>query len=308
MEKYDLIIIGAGPAGYTASIYASRYKVSNLVIGNIAGGLITEAHKVCNYPSEVEISGMELMDKIKKVVDANDGKILLDEVIKTEKVDRGYSIKTRGGKEFVAKTLMLAVGTKTRKLNLPDEGKFLGKGVSYCATCDAMFYKGKTVAVVGGGDSANTAALYLAEVADKVYQIYRGPKLKGEKVWVDQITNHSKIEVVYNTNVIGLNGDNKLSTVKLDKPYKNQEELTLTGLFVEIGTVPDLALFNDLNIDLDEWGFIKVKNDQSTNIQGVWAAGDITDASDNYHQVVTACSEGAVAAHSVFNYLQKNRG
>ncbi|MDD3284561.1 MAG: FAD-dependent oxidoreductase [Patescibacteria group bacterium] len=302
--KYDLIIIGVGPAGYSASIYASRYKTNHIIIGEIPGGLATIAHKVCNYPSEIEISGIELMEKMKKNVEHSGTQIINDKVLNIEKDKDSFKIKTQDEKEYKAKTILLAIGTKHRKLGLKNESQFVGKGVSYCATCDAMFYKDKTVVVVGGSNSAMTASLYLADVAKKVYQIYRGGKLKGENMWQDQIFKNEKIEVIYNTNIEEINGEKKVQSIKLDREYNNSKELNVDGIFIEIGSEPDYGLIEQLNIETDENGFIKVKSNQSTNIEGIYAAGDITNGSDNFRQIITACSEGSVAANSIYKYLQ----
>ena len=223
-EKYSLVIVGAGPAGLTASIYASRYKVDNLVIGRAVGGLVFEAHKICNFPSEEEITGRDLTEKMKNHAESLGSSILMDQVSRITREVDGFEVSTEMGKSIFAKTVLLSIGTEHRKLNLPGEEKFLGKGISYCATCDAMFYKDKTVAVIGGGNSAHTASLYLSEVAKRVYQIYRGDNMRGETVWIDQLANNDKIEILYNTQVVGIKGENRLEKIVLDTPYKNQKE------------------------------------------------------------------------------------
>lgn len=302
----DLIIIGTGPAGYTASIYASRYKIKHVLIGEISGGLATEAHKICNFPSEMNISGMDLMEKIQKSAISLGSEILADKVSTITKNDTTFKISTESGKTYESKTVLLASGTKHRKLNIENEKNFVGRGVSYCATCDALFYKNKTVAVIGGGNSAMTAALYLAEVAEKVYLIYRGSELKGETAWRDQVTTNNKINVIYNTNIIEFIGDTKLKATKIDNTYNNSDEITVDGVFIEIGSEPDLSIAKDLNIETEN-GHIKIKNDQSTNVNGIWAAGDITNGSNNFRQIITACSEGAIASDAIHKYLTLNK-
>ncbi len=307
-NKYSLLIIGAGPAGLTASIYASRYKVDNLIISETLGGLAFEAHKICNFPTENEISGMELVTKMKQHVEELGAQIVIDKVTGIDKLeDNTFKVTMQSNKEYLAKTILLANGTTHRKTNLPNENNFIGKGISYCATCDAMFYRNKTVAVIGGSDSANTAALYLAEVADKVYQIYRGQSLRGETVWIHQIENNKKIEVLYETEVKELLGQDKLEGVILTKKYKGSDKLILDGLFIEIGTVPQKVLVEELKIATDEKNYIRVNSAQQTNQQGVWAAGDITNSSNNFHQIITACSEGAIAAENIFKFLQEKK-
>ena len=168
-----------------------------------------------------------------------------------------------------------------------------------------MFYENKTVAVIGGSDSANTASLYLAEIAKKVYQIYRKNKLRGEVEWINQVTNNKKIEVIYNTEVVGLKGKEKLEKIILSTSYQKAPEIIVDGLFVEIGTIPQKELIQQLSLETDKNGYIKVSSDQKTNQMGVWAAGDITSASNNFRQIITACSEGAIAAESIFKFFQE---
>lgn len=310
---YDLIIIGAGPAGLTASIYASRYKINHLVIGEIPGGLITEAHSVCNFPGENEITGFELMQKMQGHAKKLGAEIkemekisMIKKTTSSEVAGDVFELETESGKTFLAKNILLATGTKHRKLNLPEEVNFLGRGVAYCATCDAMFFKEKVVAVVGGGNSAMTAALYLAEVAQKVYLLVKGSEVNGEMVWAEQIAKHPKIEIKYQTEVIKLKGEAKLEEVDLKNKMGEEETLALDGLFVEIGTEPDANLSTILNLATDK-GYIVVDKEQKTNIEGVWSAGDITTNSAFFRQVITACSEGAIAAFSIFSKLQKNK-
>ena len=300
-KNFDLIIIGSGPAGLSASIYASRYKVVNLVIGSQFDSYAFLAHKVANFPTEKEISGPEIIQKIADHATAEGGQILADVVIGLEKDSGGFKITTQNNGEFSAKAVLIASGTQHQKLNLASEDKFIGKGLSYCATCDAMFFKNKTVAVIGGSDSANTSSLYLAKIAKQVYQIYRKEALRGEQAWIEQIKNTPNIEVIYNANVKELVGENNLEKIILD----NGRELAINGLFVSIGSVPSSALLERLKVETDAKGYIKVGRDQKTNVAGVWAAGDITDGSNNFRQIITACAEGAVAAEDAYKFLSK---
>lgn len=299
----ELVIIGAGPAGLTASIYASRYKIDHLVIGESLGGLAFEAHKICNYPTEKEIKGFELVQKIQDSADSLGAEILADKVVNIS-YNNVFKIETQGKKEILAKNILLATGTEHRKLNLENEDKFLGHGVSYCATCDAMFFKDKRVAVVGGSDSANTAALYLSELADKVYQIYRRDKLRGDPTWVNQIVKNDKIELIFNNQVKELKGADSLESLILEEPYNEETELPIDGLFIEIGTV---AKSDIMDLDKDDRGYIKVDKSQKTSRENVWAAGDITNGSNNFRQIITACSEAAIAIEDIFKTIQKSK-
>jgi thioredoxin reductase (NADPH) len=299
----ELVIIGAGPAGLTASIYASRYRINHLVIGESLGGLAFEAHKICNYPSEKEIKGFELVKKIQDSASALGAEILTDKVLEISD-SNCFKIKTQNKKEILAKNILLATGTEHRKLNIENEDKFLGHGVSYCATCDAMFFKDKKVAVVGGSDSANTASLYLSELAEKVYQIYRRDKLRGDPTWVNQIMKNNNIELIFNNQVKELKGEDALESLILEKSYNKTNELSISGLFIEIGTVPKKDF---LDLEKDEKGYVKVDKSQKTSKDNIWAAGDITNGSNNFRQIVTACSEAAVAVEDIFKNIQKSK-
>jgi len=304
-NKYSLIIIGSGPAALTASIYASRYRIEHLIIGEALGGLAFEAHKICNFPTEKEITGIKLTEKLQRHIESLGATIMIDKVIKIVQEDKVFKITTQKGKIFLTDVILLAVGTEHRCLNLPNEDKFLGKGISYCSTCDAMFYRNKIVAVSGGANSANTASIHLAQIAKKVYQIYRKDKLRGDVIWAEQVINNKKIEIIYNTEIIGLEGKDKLERIVLDSPYKNSEKINIDGLFVEIGTIPQKMLIEQLSLETNKNGYIKVDSGQKTSLNGIWAAGDITTASNNFHQIITACSEGAIAVENIFKFLKK---
>ena len=307
MIKYDLIIIGGGPAAYTASIYASRYKLQHVVVGEKLGGLATETNKICNFPSEEEISGIDLMKKIETQVKNLRVNILNDKIVDIQKTKNGFCSITQNEKKINSKTILLATGTKSRKLEINNENKFIGHGMSYCATCDALFYQNKNVAVVGGSDSAQVTSLYLSKIAKRVYQIYRKDKLRGDPTWIEQTKKNKKIEVIYNNNVQELKGDKNLEEIILEKPYKGNKSLKIDGLFIKIGSSPDGLLTNKLKLAQDKQGYVKVNNQQETSLQRVWAAGDITTASNKFKQIITACSEGAIAVESIFNFIQKNK-
>lgn len=303
--KTDLVIIGTGAAGYTASIYASRYKVDHIIVGELPGGVITESHLVENFPTEEGISGMELGMKIQKHAKAIGVKEIITKASKIDKTKDGFRVWLQNGETIDAKAVLLATGTISRKLNIPGEKEFAGKGVAYCATCDGFFYRDKIVAVVGGSDSANTAAVYLSDIAKHVYLIARGKELKGETAWIDQLKETDNVEILLNTNVIEAIGTDKLEKLKLDRKYKDSEYLTVDGLFIEIGADPAIQLAKDLGVELTKNNHIHVKDNQESSIPGFFAAGDLTDKSNHFKQVITACSEGAIAAESIFKYLKK---
>jgi thioredoxin reductase (NADPH) len=303
-DIYDVAIIGAGPAGLSASIYAGRYKLKNIVFGKQMGGTITEAHKVCNYPGVGDITGLELGSKMYEQAKNNGAQTSLESIVSIQKEGDLFKLETDTKKEVFAKTIILATGTKRNKLAVPGEDKYLGKGVSYCATCDAMFYRDKIVGVVGGSNAATMAATMLADIAKQVYIIYRGTALRGEPAWVEDVKSKKNIEVILTTVITAIEGNETLERVKLSKEFNGSQYLDIDGLFIEIGSEPNADLPNKLGVALDKENYIVVKDDQSTSIEGVWAAGDATTNSNKLQQVATAVGEGAVAANSVYSYLK----
>ncbi len=298
---HDLIIIGAGPAGLTAAIYAARYRLNTLVIGPDIGGTVTSAHLIENWPGH-KATGMEIMDTFVQHVKDFNVPILTDDVKKIEKQDDLFIVHT--GKDIVkGHTVILTMGTKRRKLDIPGEDKFSGKGVSHCATCDAMFFKDKDVAVVGGSDASAMAAQVLSQHAKSIKIIYRKAALRAEPARVKEIDDNPKIECIFNSNVKEIHGDKTLTGVKLD----TGQELDIQGLFIEIGGTPITAMAKELGIELSDTNRIKVNADMSTNVEGVFAAGDITTGSNEFNQIVTAASEGAIAALSAFNLTRKKK-
>lgn len=310
---YDLIIIGSGPAGYTAAIYAARYKLNTIVIGAVSGGAMTEAHLIENWPGVNSITGADLTENFKKHVEYFNIPIETDCVKLITKKDDVFNIETESGKKLEGKTILIAAGSKKRKLGVPGELEFKGKGVSYCATCDAYFFKEKTVAVIGGSDSAGTAALLLADHADKVYIIYRKELLRCEPITLERIEQNDKIEIIYNTNITKINGDKKagsepcrrVESVELDNEFNGGKNLKVDGVFIEIGATPAADLAKTLGVEVDNLERIKIKPDCSTNIDGIFAAGDITVGLYDLKQIVTAAASGAIAATSANKFIKK---
>jgi len=303
MDSYNLVIIGAGPAGLAASIYASRYKVAHIVIGKEPGGQANEAHQIENWPGTLSISGYDLLKKMREHAEKLGGKIQMDSVSNISKAGDEFQITTHTG-HCQAKYIILAFGMEYRKLEIPGEAEFKGKGISYCPTCDAAFFKDKTVAVVGGGNSAGSAALLLTEYASHVFIIYRGEKLKVDPITLEKLEKSEKIEIIFQTNVKEILGGKSVEQIKLDKLFGGSDALDVQGVFIEIGSEPGVELVKQLGVETDEQGFIKVNSDQSTSIPGVLAAGDATNGSNKMRQILTAAAEGAVAASSVYKKLQ----
>ncbi len=289
---YDVIILGGGPAGIAASIYSQRYQLKTILITKNIGGMIQDSHIIENYPGFKNISGMELADKFKEHLESLNIETKQAEIINIEKND-SFVLTDKENNKYETKNIILALGTEKRKLNIKGEDKFLGKGVSYCYTCDSPFFKDKTVAVVGGSDSAAKASLLLANYAKKVYIIYRKEKLRCEPHYLEKIKNKN-IEILNNTQVLEIKGKEFVESAQLS----NNQELKLDGLFIEIGTIPLTDLAKKLNIELDKNNYIKVNQDQQTNIPGIYAAGDITN--QKLKQIITAAAQGAIAANSIF--------
>ncbi|MBL7147992.1 MAG: FAD-dependent oxidoreductase [Nanoarchaeota archaeon] len=293
---YDAIIIGAGPGGLTAAIYAARYKMNTLVIAS-GMGTLADAHMVENWPGEIKISGIDLMKKMKEHVKYFNVPIKEEEVTRAEKIKNGFKVDTKKS-SYEGKTIIIAIGTKRRKLNLPNEEKYLGKGITYCYTCDAPLMHDKVTAVVGGADSAAMAALLLTEYAKKVYILYRKEALRAQPILVEQVKKSDKIEVLYKTEVKKLKGSKFLESVILNHGKK----LKIDFLFVEIGFVPSLALVKDLKLKTDKDGYVIVNKLKETNVKGVFAIGDITDTV--LRQAITASGDGATAAFSAYKYCR----
>jgi len=304
---YDLIIVGAGPAGLTAAIYASRYGIKPLVISENIGGMAQEAWHVENYPGIPKITGKELMEKMQAHAKDLGSEFLLDGVGKISHDKTIFQIKTVSGKMLKAKTIILALGLKNRQLDIANEEKFLGRGVSYCFTCDGVFFRNKIVAVVGGANSAAHAALTLTEYATKVYILFRKPEMTAQPSLIQEIKNNPKIEILPETQIKELQGANKLEKIivyKSDSP-DNINEVAIDGLFIEIGSIPSNILAQHLGVECDEKGYIKVNNSQETNVAGIFAAGSGTNATPQLNQIIVSCGQGALAAFSANLYLKK---
>lgn len=298
MEKYDVAVIGAGPAGLMAAVYAGRYKLKTIVIGELHGGTIGEATMVCNFPSYVEITGGELSQKMVEQVKNLGIEIIAEKVNSVEKIKKGFTIKG-SEKNIMAKKIILAIGTKRRLLGLKREAELTGKGISYCSACDGLFYKDKIVGVIGGSDSALVSALHLSDIAKKVYLINRKDKFsKGEPTWVEMVQNNPKIEPVFNSNVVEFLGNDGLSGVKLD----NGKVINLDGLFIEIGSVPKREFLGQMGLALDKEGYVVVDKMMRTSTPGIYSAGDLN--SGNFKQAVIATAEGAIAANAAYEEIK----
>lgn len=301
---YDLLIIGAGPAGLSASVYASRYGMKHVVLGEVAGGLLTQTFDVGNWIGTKEIKGQAFADAMADHAKSYGVEILPISAEAIVRKGNAFEVSA-GGKVFETKTVLVATGTAHRHLGVLGEQEFSGKGVSFCPTCDGFFFKGKRVAVVGGGDSAAEAGAYLADICECVFVIVRESAMIAEHFWQNLLRSKKNVTIILETNVREIRGGARLETLFLDRAFEGKNELSVDGLFVEIGLLPNTKLLSAVGAKLDRAGYVETMPDQATTVPGVWAAGDITTNSNRFAQIVTAASEGAIAAKSILEYLQK---
>ena len=301
----DVIIIGSGPAGYTAGIYTARAGLKPLLIASSveAGGELMKTTEVENYPGFPEgLMGPELMAHFQAQAERFGTEILMDDVVEVDLKGDVKIVKTGAGETFEAKTVILATGAAYRELGLPREKELSGHGVSWCATCDGFFFREKTIAVVGGGDSAMEEALFLPRFASKVYLIHRRDTFKASKIMQERAMAHEKIEVIWNTEIAELKGEKNLEGVTLKNTVDGStSELALDGLFIAVGNDPRVWLVED-QVTLTPEKFIQVEGRSSkTNLPGVFACGDVIDPT--YRQAITAAGSGCVAALDAEHFL-----
>ena len=298
---YDTIVIGAGPAGLTAAIYLKRASKKVLVLEALNyGGQIINTLDIENYPVEEHISGFDFATKIYNQAKNLGAEIKFEKAV--EIID-GDTKKVKTTKDtYEAKTIIIATGSENRKLGLDKEENLVGAGISYCATCDGAFYKDKTVAVVGGGNTALEDALYLTDIATKVFLIHRRDSFRAEAATIDILKEKENIEFVYNSNVTKLIGDDNLNKIEVTNNDGNKKEIEVDGLFVAVGRIPETENFAKL-IDVDKSGFIISGEDCHTNIDGIFVAGDTRVK--NVRQLVTATSDGAISATEAIKYINE---
>jgi len=301
----EVIIIGSGPAGYTAGIYAARAGLNPLLIASSveAGGELMKTTEVENYPGfPAGLQGPELMDAFRAQAERFGTEVLLDDVIEVDLTGDVKIVKTGGGETFEAKTVILATGAAYRELGLPREKELSGHGVSWCATCDGFFFREKTIAVIGGGDSAMEEATFLTRFASKVYLIHRRDTFKASKIMQERALANPKIEVIWNTEVAELLGDPKLTGIITRNTVDGTTaQLDLDGLFIAVGNDPRVWLV-EKQLELTAEKFIKVDGRSSkTSLPGVFACGDVIDPT--YRQAITAAGSGCVAALDAEHYL-----
>lgn len=298
---YDIAIIGAGPAGMTAAIYARRANKTVLIIeAKTYGGQIVNALDIENYPTAEHISGFDFATKMYEQVKKMDAEVVFTTAKKINNLGVVKEIVTDDG-TYTAKTVIIATGLENRPLGLGEE-KMIGRGISYCATCDGAFYKGKTVAVVGGGNTALSDVLVLADLAEKVYLIHRRTEFRGEAKLVEQVKNRANVELVLDSEVEKLEGEKRLEAVEVKNKNDEVRRILVDGLFVAVGQMPKNENFADV-IEVDEAGYILADENCETNVVGIFVAGD--NRKKEVRQLVTATSDGAVAALKAVQYLSE---
>lgn len=295
---YDIIIIGAGPAGLTAALYAARANKRILVFeAKTPGGQIVNAHQVTNYPGIESISGADYATNLYNQVIKLGVEVKFETVLS---IDEDKNVITNNN-NYKARAIILATGVDNRKLRIENEENLIGKGVSYCATCDGNFYKNKVVAVIGGGNTALEDALYLSNISSKVYLIHRRDSFKGEAKLVSDLEKKENVELIYNSNVIKINGNDKIESIIVKDSEGNKIEIRIDGLFIAVGQEPKNIIFKGV-IDVDDKGYIISKDGVHTNKKGIYVAGDARVKP--LRQLTTAVSDGSIAATTAISEME----
>ena len=298
---YDLIVVGAvARSGRFHLCFALQTESSGHRQRDRRAGGRSFGNR--ELGGEISITGQTLMEKFEHHAKHLGGKIIKDDVSKIDRTADGFEVSA-GGEKYLTKSIILALGMKPRKANIPGEDKFIGKGISYCATCDAMFFRGKNVVVIGGGDAAATAAIHLTEFANKVTLLYLSGGKIFEPSWDEQMEKSGKVDQIECTKITGVLGDQKVSGLTYESNGEKRE-LVVEGVFIEVGTTPGVTLAQGLGVALDSQSYIIVDATQATNVDNVFAAGDVTTGSNKFRQIITAVAEGAVAAGSLYRKLK----
>lgn len=305
---YDIIIIGSGPAGLSSVIYAQRAELNALVIEKMpmSGGQVLSTEEVDNYAGLPGVGGFELGMKFREHADKLGAKFEEGTVIKVDVSEKIKKVYTQEGKEYQAKTIVIANGAEHKKLGAKGEEEFTSKGVAYCATCDGAFYRNKVTAVFGGGDVAVEDAIFLSRICEKVYIIHRRDEFRAAKVLQTELLSKENVEVIWDSQLEEIIGDSKVNKVIL-KNKKTQEirEVDVDGIFIAVGMDPQTSIYRESGIDLDERGYVKAGENCKTNIPGVYVAGDVR--TKELRQIITACADGAVAVSNIEKYLIESK-
>lgn len=299
---WDLTVIGAGPAGLTAAIYAVRKGLKVLLVSRDIGGQVLETDIIDNYPPEYNASGPDLMqDFLAHLRNYNIDTLFGEEVVEIKHKEEGHQILVKSGKKINTGAVIISAGTKKRHLGVTGESQLKDKGVSYCATCDGFLYEGKPVAVVGGGNSGLEAALDMAKIAEKVYLLVRSERLSGDQTLQDKVMNSEKIEICWSYQAVKISGDNKVESIIIKNLNTGkQRNLDVEAIFIEIGLLPNSGFICE-DLEINDYNEVVIDADNKTSVEGIYAAGDITDIKDK--QIIVAAAEGAKAALRANEYL-----
>lgn len=304
-KNYDLVIVGTGAAGLSAAVYAGRYTLKTLVIGEEFGGETATAGPIENWPGNKVIDGYDLMVNMRDHAKHAGAEVMDGKVKSIEREGDCFNVTTDSGETYHTGSVILAIGSRRRHLNLPKEKELTGKGVHYCVTCDGPMFKGKTVAMVGGGDSSVKGINFLGSYAEKIYLITRQTEPHAEPVNMERMKKlGDKVELIPENEVTELHGDTMIEKVTLANEHNGSKELNIDGLFIEIGFDPDKTFPDQLGIELDERDYIKSDNMMRTNVPGLFVAGDATNHFEGFKQDITAAAMGTVAATSAYEHSQ----
>ena len=305
--QYDIVIAGQGAAGFAAALYAARYQTKPVVIGETFGGETAIGGSIENYPGYVDIDGFDLMMHFRDQAVKYDVPIIDDKVTRVVGVEGCYEVETEYSGTYQTQTVILAVGRERRKIGIANEEEWTGRGVSFCSVCDAPLHKDNVVAVVGGGNAAVEGAILLAKYATQVYLVYRGSEFfRPERIIVDELNRTPNVTQLLETNVVELKGTDGLEGIALDRPLNGSRELTVDGIFIEIGADPRADIPKELGMNLNDEDEVIVDRDMRTNVPGIFAAGDLTNASGDLKQTITAAAQGAIAASTAYKYIMEH--
>ncbi|MEM4625574.1 MAG: FAD-dependent oxidoreductase [Candidatus Pacearchaeota archaeon] len=302
-EIFEVIVIGGGVAGLSAAIYLNRFNLKSALITELIGGAIINADVIENYPGYKEIKGDELLKILYEQSKSENIYLINERVIDINKKNDCFNVKTKKS-EYYTKVIIYCTGTEWKKLNVPGEKEFLGKGVHYCALCDGNFYKNKIVAVIGSGDGAIKESLVLSEIAKKVYLIVRKDRLKGEPINIERVSKNGKVSIVFNSEVKEILGDKRVNKIILKSEKIGLHELEVDGIFIDIGRIALAELATKIGVEINKDGEIITNKKMETNIKGFFAAGDVTN--NSFKQAITSAYEGCRAAMSAYEYITHN--
>ncbi|MEM3961494.1 MAG: FAD-dependent oxidoreductase [Sulfolobales archaeon] len=311
-QEYDVIVVGLGPAGLSAALYSARYKLKTLAIGETLGGQLSMAGLVDDYPGFMDVEATELVARFRSHVEKHGVSIVIDRVEDIRRTeDQFFEVETRKGYKYLSRAVILATGLKRKKLGAKGEDEFAGRGVSYCTVCDVPFFKGKRIAIVGGGNSGVTGAIHALGYVSKIYLITRGDRFRAFPIYVERLMklreqNPDKIEIIMNSTVTEIGGSKQVEYALVTNLRTGEKRrIDVEGVFVEIGSEPPTDFFKKIGLEVDDKGLVVVKPGGYTSVEGIFAAGDCAGGPYKYYfqQIITSAAEGAMAADAAFKWI-----